>query len=248
MQSANSETKSKDRSVRVFVTNEHGCGYFSDRIVQNLVIDPEAVNKQEIYDKAIQHGYRRAGESIFKPKCPSCQACIATRIRIDAFRYSRAQRRCLQRNQDLICEVRDAAHSDEALDLYQRYLQTRHRGAGMDDADAESFQSFLLGRWARSKFIQLRKDGALLACAVTDFMEDGLSAMYSFFDPAQPARSLGVAAILAQIQIARSLGLPYVYLGYWIDQHPKMHYKASYSALESYQQGRWQRHTQGDQN
>jgi leucyl-tRNA---protein transferase len=239
MQDAKSKVQDGDQTVRVFVTNEHDCGYFADRVVQNLVIDPDASNKQQIYDKAIQHGYRRAGESIFKPKCPQCSACIATRIRISAFEYSRAQRRCLKRNQDLICEVRDARHCDEALDLYQRYLKARHLGAGMDDADADSFQSFLLGKWARTKFIQLRKDGQLLANAVTDFTEDGLSAMYTFFDPNHAERSLGVASILAQIQIARGLSLPFVYLGYWIDQHPKMQYKAGYSALEIYQNGRW---------
>jgi leucyl-tRNA---protein transferase len=233
------DQNSRSKAVRLFLTLEHSCGYYSERIVQNLVIDPAANGKKRIYDQAIQQGFRRAGETIFRPKCPSCQACIATRIRLADFQYSRAQKRCLQRNADLICEVREASDCPESFALYQKYLRHRHAGAGMDDADSDAFQSFLLSRWAHSKFVQLRKDAQLLACAVTDVTADGLSAMYTFFDPELPARSLGVAAILAQIQIARSLELPFLYLGYWIDGHPKMHYKSSYSALELFEHGVW---------
>jgi arginine-tRNA-protein transferase len=225
--------------VRLFQTLPHPCGYFGERTAQNLVIDPSAAELPRIYDLAVQRGYRRAGGHIYHPQCHACRACIACRIPVARFRPDRSQRRCLTRNADIEVRIAPAAYSDEYFALYQRYLCSRHPGGGMDDAHPEDFARFLYTAWSPTRFIEFRLGGVLAGVAATDFCSTGLSAVYTFFDPAQRARSLGTFAILSQVEIARRRGLPHVYLGFWIDGHPKMDYKARFRPLEVLRDGGW---------
>lgn len=227
--------------VRLFQTLPHPCGYFGDRTAQNLVIDPSAPELPRIYDLAVQRGYRRAGGHIYHPQCHACRACVACRIPVARFRPDRAQRRCLARNADIEVRIAPAAYSDEYFELYQRYLCSRHRGGGMDDAHPEDFARFLYTAWSPTRFIEFRRGGVLAGVAATDFCSTGLSAVYTFFDPAMRARSLGTFAILSQVEIARRRGLPHVYLGFWIDGHPKMDYKARFRPLEVLRDGGWRK-------
>jgi arginine-tRNA-protein transferase len=153
----------------------------------------------------------------------------------------RSQRRCLRRNADLTLDIVSPRHDDEIFSLYRRYLEARHAGAGMDDPGEEDFDRFLACAWSPTRFFEWRAAGELIAVAVTDVLPQGLSAVYTFFSPEAAARSLGTWAILSQIAWARAQALPHLYLGYWIAQHPKMHYKARYRPLELLREGQWTR-------
>jgi leucyl-tRNA---protein transferase len=225
--------------VRLFQTLPHPCGYFGSRTAQNIVIDPSAPQLPRIYDLAVQRGYRRAGGHVYHPQCSGCRACIACRVPVARFEPDRSQRRCLARNADLDCTIASARYTDEYFALYQCYLRSRHRGGGMDDARPDDFARFLYTAWSPTRFVEFRRGGRLLALAVTDFCAAGLSAVYTFFDPDEQARSLGTYAILHQLALARERSLEHLYLGFWIDGHPKMHYKARYRPLEVLRDGRW---------
>lgn len=225
--------------VRLFQTLPHPCGYFAERTAQNIVIDPSAPQLPGIYDLAVQRGYRRAGGHVYHPQCSGCRACIACRVPVARFRPDRGQRRCLARNWDLTTAVASPAYTDEYFALYHRYLCARHPDGGMDDARPDDFARFLYTAWSPTRFIELRHRGRLVALAVTDFCAAGLSAVYTFFDPDENARGLGTLAILRQIQLAREQGLSHLYLGFWIEGHPKMDYKARYRPLEILRDGAW---------
>jgi leucyl-tRNA---protein transferase len=218
--------------VRLFQTLPHPCGYYAERTAQNIVIDPSASQLPQIYDMAVQRGYRRAGGHVYHPHCAGCRACVACRVPVERFSPDRSQRRCLARNQDLRLELVPAGYSEEYFGLYQRYLRTRHVGGGMDDARPEDFSRFLYTGWSPTRFLELRRGAHLLGIAVTDFCATGLSAVYTFFEPGEEARSLGTFAILSQLQLAREHALPHLYLGFWIEGHPKMHYKSRFRPLE----------------
>lgn len=228
-------------TVRLFQTLPHACGYFDDRNAQNLVIDPDAAQLAQLYEVALTRGYRRAGGQVYRPHCTGCRACVACRIPVPMFRPDRAMRRCLKRNADLDIRVAQASYSDERFALYQAYLKSRHADGGMDDALPEDFARFLFTDWSRTSFIEFRAAGRLIAVAVTDVFRDALSAVYTFFDPAELARGPGTFAILSQIEYARSLSLEHVYLGFWIDGHPKMDYKSRFRPLEILGEGGWRR-------
>ncbi|HEY7873040.1 MAG TPA: arginyltransferase [Rudaea sp.] len=231
----------KSDVVRLFQTLPHPCGYFAQRTAQNLVIDPASPHLPQIYDAALTKGYRRAGGHVYRPHCPGCRACIPARVPVNEFVADRSQRRCSARNRDLEMRIVAAQFRDEYFDLYRRYLGARHRDGGMDDPATEDFERFLFTTWSPTKFIELRLRERLLAVAVTDFTTTGLSAVYTFFDPAESARGLGTCAILRQIELARERNLAYVYLGFWIARHPKMDYKARFAPLELLDGGDWRR-------
>ncbi|MGO4777394.1 arginyltransferase, partial [Lysobacter sp. 2RAB21] len=167
--------------------------------------------------------------------------CVAVRIPVDRFVPDRSQRRCLARNADVEMRVCTAERSEEQLDLYKRYLASRHAGGGMDSHGAVEFDQFLIGSWSENRFLELREPGhgRLLAVAVTDVVDQALSAVYTFYDPELSERSLGTLAILRQIEWARRERRSHLYLGYWIAGHPKMDYKRRYRPLEAFDGRDW---------
>ncbi|MGA8276932.1 MAG: arginyltransferase [Rhodanobacteraceae bacterium] len=225
--------------VRLFQTLPHPCGYFSGRTAQNLVLDPASPDIARLYNLALPSGYRRAGGHVYHPRCSACRACIACRVPVARFRPDRSQRRCLTTNGDLTVTIEAPAYNDERFRLYRRYLESRHPDGGMDDAEPDDFSRFLYTAWSPTRFIEFRHGNRLLALAVTDFCDSGLSAVYTFFDPLEAARGLGTLAILHQLRIARESGLPHVYLGFWIAAHLKMDYKARFRPLEILRDGEW---------
>lgn len=230
----------KSETVRLFQTLPHPCGYFGSRTAQNLVIDPAAPDLPRIYAHALTRGYRRAGGHVYHPQCPACTACVPARIPVGVFVADRSQRRCLKRNADLKPSLAPARFTHEYFDLYRRYLESRHADGGMDNPEPQDFSRFLFTPWSPTWFLELRdSSGLLLAVAVTDIAASGLSAVYTFFEPQQQARGLGTLAILRQIELARARGLPHLYLGYWIDAHQKMDYKARFRPLELLRANGW---------
>lgn len=218
--------------VRLFQTLPHACGYYPGRTAQNLVIDPAAPQLDRLYGAALDHGFRRAGGHLYFPHCPNCHACTPCRIDVANFKPDRSQRRCLKRNDDLIVRECMAGYNSERHALYSRYLRTRHPGGGMDEAEASDFRRFLTAPWSPTVFLELHKGDRLLAVAVTDVCITGISAVYTFYDPDEHERGLGTFAILQQIELAKRRGIPWVYLGFCIEGHPKMDYKRRFKPLQ----------------
>lgn len=232
-----------DDSMRLFRTAPHPCGYWPEREARDLVLDQLDPRLPDFYPIALSWGFRRSGNIVYRPSCKGCNACIAVRIPVAAFRPDRSQRRCLRRNADIESRIVPPELDDERLDLYQRYLGSRHLGGGMDGHGAHEFEQFLIGSWNDSRFLELRERNShrLLALAVTDRVPDALSAVYTFYDPDAAARGLGTLGILHQIEWARRDGRQHLYLGYWIDGHPKMDYKRRFQPLERFDGHGWQR-------
>jgi len=227
-------------TIRVFQTAEHPCGYWPERIARDLVLDPADPMLPALYEPALAMGFRRSGQHVYRPNCVGCQACTPVRIPVDRFVPSRSQRRCLARNADLQVSLQPALRSEETFALYRSYVGARHAGGGMDDPSHQDFDAFLACSWSPTAFLEMRLRRELLAVAVTDVMPDSLSAVYTFFATQHAARSLGTFAILAQIEHARREGLQFLYLGFWLDGHPKMHYKQSFRPLQILLDGSWQ--------
>ncbi|WP_253460947.1 arginyltransferase [Pseudoxanthomonas mexicana] len=227
--------------LRLFHTGEHPCGYWPDRVARDLVLDPRDPRLPQLYPDALSWGFRRSGDIVYRPHCRQCRACVAVRIPVADFAPDRSQRRCAARNTGVETRIVAALRSDEHLALYQRYLAARHPLGGMDEHGAVEFDQFLVGSWSRGRFVELREAGELLAVAVTDVIPGALSAVYTFYDPAQEARSLGTLAILRQIEWAKRDGYSHLYLGYWIDGHRKMDYKRRFRPLEHFDGRQWRR-------
>jgi len=219
------------RRVQLYLSTEHPCGYLPNRGARNAYVDPSLQMSRERYAWLITQGFRRSGDYVYRPHCSQCQLCVAARVSVSSFQPSRSQRRCVAQNADLSLTIVHALN-DEHHALYQRYLQSRHPGEGMDSDNPEAFQSFLQCNWGDAQFWEFRLEGRLLAVAVVDALPAALSAVYTFFDPEEAARGLGTYAVLSQIEAARSRGLPHVYLGYWVSQSRKMDYKKNFRPLE----------------
>ena len=222
----------RSERVRLFQTLPHACGYFAERTAQNLVIDPAAPQLDQLYGPALERGFRRAGGHLYFPNCPQCKACTPCRIDVAHFTPDRSQKRCLKRNADITVTECMAGYNTERHALYERYLRTRHAGGGMDEAEASDFRRFLTAPWSPTLFLEFRLRGQLLGVAVTDVCITGISAVYTFFDPDETARGLGTFAILQQVELARRRGIPWIYLGFWIEGHAKMDYKRRFRPLQ----------------
>lgn len=227
------------RHLSLYITAEHECGYYDDRLTANLIPDPQIEMSSALYNLLVGRGFRRSGGFVYRPHCKQCDACIPCRIDVESFRPQRSLRRCLKRNAEVTTRVVEARFKEEYFTLYQRYINSRHLDGTMVNPTREDFTSFLLNDWGSSIFIESRLDQQLISIAVVDFLSSGLSAVYTFFDPDFSRYSPGSFAILQQIWLARLYQLPHVYLGYWIDGHPKMDYKRNFIGLEIFDQDQW---------
>jgi arginyl-tRNA--protein-N-Asp/Glu arginylyltransferase len=225
--------------MALYRTGEHSCGYFVDRIARDLVLDPRDPALVQAYPSALAQGFRRSGGHVYRPNCPACRACVPVRLRVTDFRPDRSQRRCLRDNADIVDRMVPALRTAETFALYRRYLQTRHGDGPMADTDEEDFDRFTASDWSPTRFMQLLLDERLIGVAVTDTTAEALSAVYTFFDPDERARGLGTLAILRQVEWAKRLGREYLYLGYWIEDHPKMHYKSRFKPLQMLGRSGW---------
>jgi arginine-tRNA-protein transferase len=142
--------------LRLFHTGEHPCGYWPDRTARDLVLDPRDPRLLEFYPQALDWGFRRSGDIVYRPHCRGCRACVAVRVPVEDFKPDRSQRRCLARNRDVEARVLPAERSQEHFDLYRRYLAARHPGGGMDDHGVAEFDQFLVGSWSQGRFLELR--------------------------------------------------------------------------------------------
>jgi len=227
------------RDLKVYTTYPHTCSYLQDQEATTLFVDPRQPVDQKLYSKLSVLGFRRSGNHIYRPHCAQCSACVPARIPVTTFEPRRGQKRIWRRNQDLRVVSTDNINDDDAFDLYHRYISLRHSDGDMYPPDREQFQAFLNSVWDCTQYFRFYDGGRLIAVAVVDKLEDGFSAIYTFFDPQATKRSLGAYAILWQIEQAQKLGLEFLYLGYWIRECQKMSYKSDYRPLQVYTNSRW---------
>ncbi|AMK76079.1 MULTISPECIES: arginyltransferase [Methylomonas] len=227
-------------SIPIWLDSGHACGYLDDRIARSGFVHPSLEMDTPLYSQLIAQGFRRSGDHVYKPYCESCQACVPTRLPVSAFRPDRKQKRCAKRNTQTRVVVKDAEFDPRHFRLYQRYLNARHDKPGEEPTSPDDYIKFLGSSWCDTLFVEFLIGGQLAAVAVVDVVSDGLSAVYTFFDPDFADYSPGVYAVLWQIETAKQLGLEYLYLGYWIKDCRKMRYKIDYQPLTGLLDGQWQ--------
>jgi len=231
------------RDLRFFLTVPHACSYLPDREATTLFLDPKESPGQGVYDALTLLGFRRSGQHLYRPHCEGCNACLSVRIPVAEFTPNRTQRRLAKRNADLTVTVCPALFKAEHYDLYARYICTRHHDGDMFPPSHEQYRTFLSLDQPYARLLELRLDGQLVAVSAFDELHHGLSAIYTFFDPADAfeRRSLGTQAVLTLIARAAAQGLPHLYLGYWIEHCRKMSYKQAFQPLERLDGRQWRR-------
>jgi arginine-tRNA-protein transferase len=227
--------------IAFYVSVPVTCSYLPDQVAVTVFADPSAPMNKTLYSALVDRGFRRSGNHVYMPYCPNCDHCIPARIPVARFRPNRSQRRTMQRNADLRVRRVETVFDEKHFDLYRRYMTRRHAGSGMDDYSPEQYISFLACSWGETCLYEFLLYDAVVAVASVDHLDNGLSAVYTFYDPDLTDRSLGTFAVLWQVEETARLGLPYVYLGYWIKQCGKMRYKATFQPLEIHRNGRWRR-------
>lgn len=226
-------------TLKVFATHPHPCSYLEGQEATTLFVDPKATVDVETYAQLSELGFRRSGQFLYRPHCQSCQACIPARIPVHSFMPDRRLRRIARHNEDLDVLMEPDITGDEYYELYARYITERHADGDMYPPSREQYETFLTREWNATRYVCFRQGERLLAVAVVDVMPNGVSAVYTFYDPLEAKRSLGSLAVLWQIEFAKQLSLPHIYLGYWIKECPKMAYKINFRPLELYVHGRW---------
>lgn len=226
--------------IQFYLTAHYDCSYLSGRHARSQVATPAHLIDARAYSALIRAGFRRSGQFTYRPHCETCHACVPVRVDVTHFAPSRTQRRCLTRNRHLTARFLPLDFHEAHYTLYRHYLASRHAGGGMDRDSSEQYTQFMLSSNVDSMLVEFRDGDEPVMVSVIDQVDDGLSAVYTFFDPARGAQSLGVYGVLWQIELAQRLGLPYVYLGYWIEQSPKMAYKARFRPHQLLIDGRWQ--------
>ena len=226
-------TADDPRLHRFYSTDLAPCPYLAGRQERRLVALVEGEGGNDRLDLLTEAGFRRSQGYLYKPVCPGCRGCVPVRVVVAGFRASRSFRRVIARNADLRWAETAAVGTDEQYDLFQRYLRQRHQDGGMVRMDRQAYAEMVEVAPATTRLVEFRDPaGRLAAVSLTDRLRSGLSGVYKFYDPDMPQRSLGSHIILWHIDRARELGLPFVYLGYWIAESRKMAYKARFAPLE----------------
>lgn len=233
-------TEQAKTSIALFQGMPHPCSYLPDQVTTLHIIDPTFPMHAGYYGALLAQGFRRSGEMVYRPGCQQCRACVPARVPAERFTPNRAQRRCLKANADIQVQIKPlTAFTDAHFALYSRYLRSRHSEGDMAQHDLADMRRFLGCHWGNVLLIEGWLNNALCLVAVTDKTPLGLSALYTFFDPDMPERSLGTFAILQQIAACQRQGLASLYLGYWIEHSRKMAYKSHFKPLEVLVRDQW---------
>ena len=223
-----------------YVTAPQPCPYLDGRQERKLFTALQGDEAQRLNDALSQQGFRRSQNVLYRPSCADCSACLSARIDVRKFKIRKSQKRVLKRNRELERKATSPWATEDQYKLFRKYLSVRHAAGGMADMDVFEFAAMIEETPIRTRIIEYGLGSKLMAVALTDLIEDGLSMVYSFFEPKPLTMSLGTYIILDHIAMAKEAKLPYLYLGYWVPGSPKMGYKARFSGLEIYHKNKWQ--------
>ncbi len=231
-----------------FVTAPTDCPYLPGQRERKIFTTLSSPMNETIHNELVRDGFRRSQNILYKPACEECHRCISARVVVDGFHERRSFKRILKANPDVVSQVLPPVGTNEQYGILRGYLDDRHFDGGMTDMSVYDYRSMVEDTAVATQVIEYRltngidePPGQLIATALTDVLDDGLSMVYSFFDPDFRSRSLGTYMILDHIRLTQKLGRPYLYLGYWIDECQKMSYKANFQPLEILQSSRWRR-------
>jgi arginyl-tRNA--protein-N-Asp/Glu arginylyltransferase len=242
-------------ALHFYLTAPYSCSYLPDLQARSQVATPALLISAPVYSQLVRRGFRRSGTYTYRPHCDNCRACVPLRVLAKQFTANRSQRRAWKQHAHLDATLHPLQDNPEYYGLYQRYQHARHKDGGMDNDDRESYQNFLLQSHVDSVLVEFRepfdpstnsgqakaqdKQGVLRMVSVIDLLSDGLSSVYTFYEPDLPRARLGVYNVLWQIELCRKLDLGFVYLGYWIAASRKMAYKTQYQPAQGLQDGTW---------
>jgi arginyl-tRNA--protein-N-Asp/Glu arginylyltransferase len=226
--------------LQFYATSPYPCSYLPGRDARSQVATPTHLIDAEVYSALVRRGFRRSGAFTYRPHCLNCKACIPVRLPVAELQYSRAQRRAIRNHAELTVRQRPLAFFAEHYALYSRYQNARHAGGGMDEDGHEQYAHFLLQSNVDTRLIEFSEGDTVRMVSIIDVLEDGLSSVYTFYDPDVPGASFGTYNILWQARQCSALELPYLYLGYWIADSRKMAYKSRFSPIEGLIDGHWQ--------
>ena len=234
--------------LQLYLTSSYPCSYLPQRLARSQVAAPNFLITPSVYSDLVQLGFRRSGTFTYRPHCDSCCACVPVRVVAAQFKPSRAQRRSWQRHLNLEASLHALHDNEEYFALYQRYQAARHPNTSLGNDSREQYRNFLLHSHVDSMLVEFRepsdraqdRQGVLRMVSIVDILEDGLSSVYTFYEPGVAQTSYGTYNVLWQIGLCRKLQLDYLYLGYWIEASQKMEYKTNFRPLQGLVQGRWQ--------